>query len=579
MLQEFTLSEGKAIMNFTLKFCDTRQKILDSYGFHRVVDTFIQKLKKEEIIIYEYYLKEFKTDEAFAKTLIEVFKLLTVVNSDEAQNVHNKYTIFFNDRDLFLELIELLYTFWRGLERYAVVHNSSIGNGLQSVRFMQANELFNELVLSIYRRIEETVIGYQYRVYRQLNAGANAALTLSDINWNCPVEYKGLTSIPFITAVMFKPPFFSYTKRNTRDGIFHEHITNPVENIVLNEDDWFLFPAKVGNMLTFVYFHKDFMVHGFSLANLFELAKEDEYIGKKPDMIYVFGYPDGHEEKRTFYYKDKKNNILIGYANHCDDIDYFGYMKKMLLTLHNVKQMENDRLPIHGAMVNILLKNGTEANIVIMGDSGAGKSESLEAFRTLNEKYIRHMRIVFDDMGYLKKEKDGSIKGYGTEIGAFVRIDDLDPMYAFQQLERGIYTNADKVNARITIPAATYDVIMKGYKVDYFLYANNYTESEQKIKFFDNLDEAIKVFEAGARKAKGTTTEKGLVTSYFANPFGPVQEQEKAGELIQQYFHDMQKNGVKIGEIYTSLAIEGLSKEGPREAAEELFTMINNESN
>ena len=191
MLQEFTLSDGKAIINFTLKFCDTRQKILNSYGFHRVIETFIQKLKKDEVIIYEYYIKEFKTDDEFEKTLIEAFKLLTVCNPDEVQNVHNKYAIFFNDKDLFIELIELLYSFWRRLERYTIVHNSSIGSGLQSVRFMQANELFNELILSIYRRIEETIIGYQYRIYRQLTAGANASLTLSDINWNCPVGYKG----------------------------------------------------------------------------------------------------------------------------------------------------------------------------------------------------------------------------------------------------------------------------------------------------------------------------------------------------------------------------------------------------
>ncbi|MDU1891481.1 MAG: phosphoenolpyruvate carboxykinase [Dysgonomonas sp.] len=575
MLQEFTLGEGKAIINFTLKFCDTRQKILNSYGFKRVIEAFIKKIKKDEVIIYNYYMKEFKTEEDFEKTLIEAFKLLTVCNPDEVQNVHNKYAIFFNDKDYFIELIELLYSYWRSLERYTIVHNSTVGNGLQNVRFMQANELFNELVISIYRRIEETVMGYEHKVYRQLNAGSNAALTLSDIKWNCPVEYNGLSAIPFITSVIFRPPFISYTKRNTRDGIFQEHQTNPLENIGLNEDDWFLFPAKVGNMLTFVYFHKDFMVHGFSLSNLFELAKENEYVGKKPDIIYVFGYEDGYEEKRTFYYKDKKNDILIGYANHCDDIDYFGYMKKMLLTLHNVKQMENGCLPIHGAMVNIALKNGKEANIIIMGDSGAGKSESLEAFRSLNETYIRHMRIIFDDMGYLKKEEDGTIKGYGTEIGAFVRIDDLDPTYAFEQLERGIYTNPDKVNARITIPAATYDIIMKGYKVDYFLYANNYADVDKKIKFFTDLDEAITVFEAGARKAKGTTTEKGLVTSYFANPFGPVQEQEVAGKLIKQFFTDMNDNGVKIGEIHTSLAIEGRTKDGPREAAEELFTLIN----
>ena len=576
MLQEFTLSEGKAIINFSLKYCDSRQKILNSYGFRRVIETFILRLKKDSVIHYNYYINYFKTDEEFTKSLIEFFKLLTVCDIAEVLEVNNKYVIFTDDKDLFIELVELLYSFWRRLGRFAIVQNSSTGDGLQNVRFSHATELFNELVLSIYRRIEETVMGYQHRVYRQLSAGINAGLRLSNIQWNCPVDYSGLKDIPFITSVIFYPPLITYSKNNTRDGLFQEYTTNPLNNVVLNQDEWFLFPVKVGSMLAFVYFHKDYMTQGFGLANLFELAKENEYVGKKPDMIYLFGYKDGYEEKRTFYYKDKVNDILIGYANHSEEVDYFGYMKKMLLTLHNLKQMEYNHLPIHGAMVNILLNNGTEANIVIMGDSGAGKSECLEAFRTLNEEYIRHMRIIFDDMGILKIEEDGSIKGYGTEIGAFVRVDDLDPSYVFQQIERGIFMNPDKVNARVTIPAATYDTIMKGYKVDYFLYANNYEDSKDRIAFFSDLNKAITVFEDGARRAKGTTSEKGLVKSFFANPFGPVQEKDKAKELINIYFHEMEKQGVKIGEIYTKLAIPGNETTGPKAAAEEMFKIINN---
>lgn len=575
MQREFTISRGKAMINFTLKYCDTRQKLLNSYGFKRVIDSYIQCLKKEKVIIYDHYIVSFKDDEDFANALIEVFKFLTVCETDEVLEAHREYSVFFEDKDLIIELIEILYNYWRKLERITIVRNSRIGEGLQNVRFNQANMQFNELVIAVYRRILETIKGQQHRVYRQLIAGANAGLTLNDVTWNCPIEYNGLSSIPFISSVVFQPPLITYTKKNTRDGIFQEHDVNPLTGIVLDDDSWYVYPAKVGNMLTFVYFHKDFIDHGLGLSNLFELATEGSYIGKKPDIIYVFGYPDGHDEKRTFYYKDKENDILIGYANYCDDIDYFGYMKKMLLTLHNVKQMEQDCLPIHGAMVNVALKNGKEANIIIMGDSGAGKSESLEAFRTLNEKFIRHMRVIFDDMGYLKLEQDGSIKGYGTEIGAFVRIDDLDPAYAYEQLDRGIYSNPDKVNARITIPISTYEVISKGYSVDYFLYANNYTETEKKISFFSDLDKAITVFEDGARKAKGTTTEKGLVKSYFANPFGPVQERDLAEKLVRKYFKKMDQNGTKIGEIHTSLAIEGKTKDGPREAAEELFTLIN----
>ena len=576
MLHEFTLSRGRAMINFTLKYCDTKQKLLNSYGFRRVVDSFIKQfLKKEEVVIFDYYIEHFGSEDNLVDAFIEVFKLLTVFEIDEVVAVDNKYSKFFEDKDLFIEVTELLFEYWKRLERYTIVRNNRLGEGLQNVRFIQANDMFNDLILSTGRRIQTTVVGRESRIFRQSTAGANAGLTLNDVNWNCPIEYKGLTSIPFISTVVFHPPYISYTKRNTRDGIFQEHQQNPIENLVLNEDDWFVFPAKVGNMLTFVYFHKDFMVHGVGLSNLFEIATENEYIGKKPDMIYIFGYPDGHEEKRTFYYKDKKNDILIGYANYCDDIDYFGYMKKMLLTLHNVKQIENERLPIHGAMVNIVLRNGKESNIIIVGDSGAGKSESLEAFRTLNESYIRHMRVIFDDMGYLKKEEDGTIKAYGTEIGAFVRVDDLDPAYAFAQLDRGVYTNMDRVNARVTIPISTYEIISRGYPIDYFLYANNYNEAEKKILLYDDLDKAIPIFEDGARKAKGTTTETGLVKSYFANPFGPVQEREATEKLVRSYFSDMKEAGVKIGELHTSLAIEGKAKDGPREAAEELFSLIN----
>lgn len=575
MVQEFTLGRGKAIMNFSSKFCDNRKKILTSYGFRRVVESFMLKLKKDNQIIYSQLVENYKTDDNLISSFIEIIRFLSVMEVEELIEVNNKYASLLSDRDLFLEVVEMLYNYWRKLERVAIVQNTRVGDGMQNVRFIQSYQLFNELIRSIYRRTRNVVNGYINNIYLQANAGVNAGLILNDVTWNCPMEYKGLIGIPFINTIVINPPYVSYTKRNTRSGIFEEHKINPLSNMVLTEDEFFLYPAKVGNLLAFIYFHKDFLCHGIGLSNLFELAKIEDYAGKKPDMIYVFGYNDGVEEKRTFYYKDKKNDILIGYANYCDDIDYFGYMKKMLLTLHNIKQMERGNLPIHGAMVNITLKNGLTANIVIMGDSGAGKSESLEAFRTLNEKYIRHMRVIFDDMGYLSKDENGKVLAYGTEIGAFVRTDDLDPTYAFAQLDRGVYTNPDKINARVTIPITTYEVIMKGYPVDYFLYANNYAEAKTKISLFKKMDEAIEVFEAGARRAKGTTSEQGLVTSYFANPFGPVQERERAEALVREYFKYLFDEKVKVGQMHTSLAIEGQTKDGPRAAAEELFSMIN----
>ena len=317
------------------------------------------------------------------------------------------------------------------------------------------------------------------------------------------------------------------------------------------------------------------MNHGITLCNLFEMATREECRGRRPDIVYVFGINDG-EDLKTVFYDDEENNIMLGYVNYSDEIDYFGYMKKMILTLHNLIMIKRGYLPIHGAMVNVQMKNGKEANVVIMGDSGAGKSESLEAFRTLSEEYISNMNIIFDDMGTFK-EINGEIYGYGTEIGAFVRLDDLAQGYAFREIDRSIFMNPDKINARLVMPVAPYSQIIKGYKIDLFLYANNFTnitENDKAIEYFNNPEDAIKLFKSGPRMAKGTTTEEGLVESYFANPFGPAQKQEATDILIDRYFKTMFDTNVKVGQIKTCLGVKGREQEGPREAAIELFNII-----
>ena len=47
MLQEFTLNRGRAIINFTSKYCDNRRKILTSYAYSRVVESFIAHLRRD----------------------------------------------------------------------------------------------------------------------------------------------------------------------------------------------------------------------------------------------------------------------------------------------------------------------------------------------------------------------------------------------------------------------------------------------------------------------------------------------------------------------------------------------------
>lgn len=580
MKKDFSISNDKVMMNFTVKYCDTMEKIINSNGFRTVLKAYINKIKGRNSNIYRYISVSLPSNNKNQiEDIIKLFNMLTVMKSEDILEFGSHYYRLLSDKDMFIGFIEDLYSYWRKLERYTLMQSTKVREGLAAVSFLECNEKFTNLIISLYRKVEENVLGYKPKIYRQLPVGSNAGIIVNRVSWQWGKEYEFLGDIPFIDTIILETPYITYPKRNTRNGMFQEVYENPLKNCNINKDHWMCYPAKVGELLAFVYFHRDFMAHGVTLCNLFEIAKEEEYVGKRPDIIYMFGVRDDAEKAKTNFYMDEDNGIIIGYASHSEEIDYFGYMKKMILTLHNIIMIKKGYLPIHGAMVNIVMKNGKEANVVIVGDSGAGKSESLEAFRSLSEQYIRDMTIVFDDMGVLKIHKDGHILGYGTEIGAFVRLDDLDQGYAFKEIDRSIFMNPDKTNARLVMPVSSYKDIMKGYAVDLILYANNYTlvhGKEKSITYFDKVEEAISVFKCGARVAKGTTTEKGLVNSYFANPFGPAQKVQETDVILDEYFKLLMKSGVKVGEIKTCLSISGMEKKGPYNAAIELFKIIDN---
>ena len=579
MRKEFSMSNDKIIINFTAKYCNNFESLLESEGFRRVTDVYLKKSQKKKTLTFRFLSESLKTDEiaVIRKELTKVFKYLTVMNIEEICESNERYIDLLSDREEFISVVEELYLFWRKLERYTLIHGGTLESGIAATNFTEANSEFSKLVLTLYRKIENAVLETNPKVYRQIPAGGNASIMIDKLVWPVPMGYEILEDIPFIDSIMLETPFITYPKRNTRDGMFKEIDYNPLKYANINKDHWFCYPAKVGESLAYIYFHRDYMEHGITLCNLFEMARKEECRGRKPDMIYVFGASDDGDELKTVFYDDEKNGIMLGYVNHSEKIDYFGYMKKMTLTLHNLIMIKKGFLPIHGAMVNIQLKSGKTANVVIMGDSGAGKSESIEAFRALSEDYISDMTIIFDDMGTFKL-KDDRIYGIGTETGAFVRLDDLEQGYAFKEIDRSIFMNPDKINARLVMPITPYKQVIKGYPVDFFFYANNYTavnEGENSLEYFNTPEEAIKVFRAGARMAKGTTTETGLTTSFFANPFGPAQKEEETDKLINQYFEAMFKNNVvKVGQIKTCLGVKGQEKTGPKKAALELFEEI-----
>lgn len=380
--------------------------------------------------------------------------------------------------------------------------------------------------------------------------------------------------------MLIYPPLVIQQPMNKRTGQFRKIQKNPLNLFDLNTSEYLCYPARVGKLVILIYFHINFFELGFSLCNLFEIAG-DEQLEKKPDAVFIYGVPgnilDGLSDFSTVFYEDKENEMFVGAIPDRPEFGYFGYLKKMILTLHNSIVMKSGNLPFHGAMVKILLQGNKEATVLMMGDTGAGKSETLEAFRVLGEEYIREMTIVADDMGSIELDASGIPTGYGTEIGAFLRLDDLQPGYAYGHLDRSIIMNPSQVNARIVFPVTSLGTVIAGFKIDYILYANNYEEIDPAhpvIERFGSAGEAINVFRAGVVMSKGTTTSSGLVNSYFANIFGPPEYQEIHERIVSGYFDAFFKNNIFVGQMRTRLGIPGYETSGPKEAAKELLNII-----
>ncbi len=437
------------------------------------------------------------------------------------------------------------------------------------------------LVRQVYRNVQENLSGKHPKVYRQVHAGSEVAtIALPKQIPGLDGEYEKLNDIGIIRQILLYPPLIYDPPMNKRRGMFKEIKINPLEKIDINAKEWLCYPAKVCDVLIHVYFHETFYELGFGLCNLFELAEEED-LEKQPDAIYLYGAPegslDGLAEFNTVYYKDKEKNMLVGAVPRDDEFGYFGYLKKMILTLHNIKKIEQNIMPYHGAFYQISLKGNIKVKVLMIGDSGAGKSESLEALRFLGSEKIRDLTIIADDMGSIIIEDDGTIRGLGTETGAFLRLDDLQTGYAFEQLDRAIITNPSKVNARIVIPITDFETITEGREIDYILYANNYEEVDEEhkiIESFDNAEDALKVFREGAVMSKGTTNTTGLVHSYFANVFGPPQNREAHDKIVDRYFQEFFKKGIFVGQIRTRLGVKGMENDGPIEAAKALLSII-----
>lgn len=577
----FSIIDKKIIIRIHDRICETEEELVLSALFREIVQGALGQLRKRNSYLLNIFGKTEVTPQDI-KTLIEVLRFLTKMPGHLIPKVVPQGAVFLRDPNLFNDFVEYLYNYWRGFDRFVI--SDSTGKDLDQKPYrtfsMTIGQLTN-LIRGAYRDIQENITGKHPRIYRQVAAGAEIS-TISvqkNIPFPAPV-YEKLNQIPVIRQILLYPPLILNPSMNKRTGRFERVAQNPLDLIDVKKEEWLCYPAKVGSLIIFIYFHNKFSDLGHSLCNLFQLA-EDEDLTRKPDAVFVFGAEenvlDSLSSFPTVFYDDEKNGLLSAAIPRRDEFGYFGYLKKMTLTLHNIIMMKKGRWPFHGALVRMFLQGGREAVILFVGDTGAGKSETLEALRGIAEDTVQDLMIIADDMGSLEITSRGEILGYGTETGAFLRLDDLQPGYALGQIDRAIIMSPNQVNARIVLPVTTFENIIAGWKIDFVIYANNYEDIDEDhplLERFESVDKAFSVFKEGTVMSKGTTTSTGIVHSYFANVFGPPQYKHLHEPLARRFFEAFFEKGIFVGQMRTRLGIPGWERKGPEHAAKELLQKI-----
>ncbi len=499
--------------------CTTPGQLLRSLAFAR----YLKLYKKEFIDDLEQRSDKQKGEASHKKDFIQQVQtrhLIKILESDQIEDPeearHAKELVKFMDG---------AFHHYRGkaYSRLIRLQNDVVSTGLETTLTVKDKvtakaQNMSDLIMET-RRILLSKVGLDHGVRRTPGMDASPNVTAGEISghyFNYPADYAKLAHVPLTVAADMQTGVDYSTPSNKRAKPFYELDHNPLNLDNFNADDWVSVPLRVGTSLIVAFIHKSRgcieMEPG--LLNLFPFAKiKDIKNQRKADGIFFFGDPNTSMKDLGYFY-DKENKLLVGLVPHIDELKYFGYSKKPILTLHNVLAILDGDLPLH-----------------------CGCTRYVVRFNGDNEPYIADMLIKADDMGKIslvKTEADKITRPifYGTETGAFACLDGFSEQAKMQMAGREVGYNKDTgSNARQIVPVTDVSELFRGDPLDILLYMNNFTliKPDQSTVHADmNIEDALEHFRLGERVAAGSTqTHRGAKeSSYWANPFPLLREND-----------------------------------------------------
>ncbi len=513
--------------------CSTPGQLLRSLAFARFL-----KIYKSQFIEDLQHRADVQKHEAKQKIdYIESVKVRDLINILESHGFDSA-----KEKEHARELVKFMdgaFHHYRGsgYSRLVRLQNDVVSTGLETPdtikdKVTDKAGTLSDLILETRRQLLNNV-GLDQGVRRSSGMDASPNVTAGEISghyFNYPADYAELAHVPLTIAADIQTGVDYSTPSNKRAKPFYELAHNPLKLEQFVSKDWVSVPLQVGTSLIIVYIHKSRgcieMEPG--LLNLFPFASiKDITNERQADGLFFFGDPVA-DEKDLGYYYDQKNKVLIGVVPNIDELKYFGYAKKPVLTLHNVLAILDGDLPLH-----------------------CGCTRYVVRFDENNEPYIAEMLIKADDMGKisLRKGEDKLTRPvfYGTETGAFACLDGFSTQAKMQMAGREVGYNKDTgSNARQIVPVTDVTELFRGDALDVLLYMNNFKliePGESTIQSDMHIEDALQHFRLGERVAAGSTqTHRGAKeSSYWANPF-PLLKDSDGRVLHPQLYEKFSEN-------------------------------------
>ncbi len=509
--------------------CNTPEQLIKSLPFSRYLkiykNEFIQDLDQR--------------DERHQNEAIHKVDFIKGVSARDILNILDQEEITGEDMEHARNLVRFIDGAFhhfrsKSYSRLVRLQNDVVATGLETPdsvkdKVSEKATSLSELILQTRRRLLRKV-DMEKGVRRTHGLDASPNVTAGEISghyFNLPVDYVPLSHVPLTIAADIRTGVDYSTPSNKRAEPFFELHHNPLNLDTFNPDEWVSVPLQVGAWLIVAYLHKSRgsveMEPG--LLNLFPFASvTDIQENRRPDGVFIFGDPKA-DPKDIGYFWDEENQLLVGLVPDRDELKYFGYCKKPILTLHNVLAIRKGELPLH-----------------------CGCTRYIVRFDEEKSPYIAEMLIKADDMGrvVLQKGSDDQIRPifYGTETGAFACLDGFSEQAKLLMAGREVgYNNDTGSNARQIVPVTEDIEVMNGDPLDVLLYMNNFELVEQGAYTIDtdmSVDDAMEQFRLGERVAAGSThTHRGSKeSSYWANPFPMLRDADGLPlhpDLYEQY--------------------------------------------